>query len=292
MITFLLRRLLLLLPRLILGWAAVVVVIEFSMTGSAGSGGRSPALFKMLATGERPDSSGELWRDSWWHAGLASLEVTALATLLLLAFGPLLGVLTARFRRFAWFEVMLSPFLLAAWIPGFWLACLLVWAQFEFWNQPGFADADAATGGPVRWESLWRIVLVAVPVALPAIGWQLRRVGGALKRTARAPHVRATLSRGVGGATLFYRHIFRNSLEPLIRSFDRVLPVMLGMQLVIEWASRYPGLGRLAVDSARASEFSGLLAAGLAMVSVTVAARWLGETIWAMRIRKVPVPNR
>ncbi len=286
MSSLLLRRCLSLLFRLLLGWLLVAVVVELAMTGprSRGEvvGGQSLRLLRELVAGEVPESLAAAgagsWRSMLGEATVASLEALAIAVVVTLAFGPVFGVLAARWRRHAWVEILLAPFFAAAWLPGFWLAGLAVWLQFHFWNQPGFSDPAPASGGPVAWEPLWRLVLVAVPVALGAIGWQMRSVAGTLKRAAREPHVRAAQVRGLGGGVLFYRHVFRNSLEPLIRSLDRILPAMLGMQLLVEWALRFPGLGRLVIESARAPEFAGLLASGLILATVVVAVRWAGET--------------
>ena len=126
------------------------------------------------------------------------------------------------------------------------------------------------------------MILVAIPVALTSVGWQMRFLAGRLKRAAREPHVQAAWVRGQGGATLFYRHVFHHSIDPVIRSLDRSLPAMLGAQLLVEWTYRYPGLGKLAIDCAKALEFAGLLATGIMVGSFLVVARWTGETVAAL----------
>ena len=291
MIAQLLQRLLVLLLRFLAVWLLVALVVEIAMTGprvrGEAVGGQTMEIVRELATGNLPTDlvavvSGEATGVSWLAAlgksTLASFTVCAFAILVMLSFGPVFGVLAGRYRRHPWFEAMLSPLLAAAWLPGFWIASLAVWWQVEHWGMPGFADGEAATGGPMRIEWLWRTSLVALPVALVAIGWQVRFIAGTLRRSAGATHVLAAYSRGMGGGGLFYRHVFRNSLYPLIRSIDRSLPAMLGMQLLVEWAFRYPGLGTLVIESARSSQFAGLLSGGLLISTLLVVAHWVGET--------------
>ncbi len=277
-----LRRLTLLPLRLLAVWLLVALVVELAAMGPRGrgeaAGGQTLTLARELMTGAaRIDAA----------AAGRSLSVSCLAVMLCLAFGPVLGVVVARFRRHAWVEALLSPWLAAAWLPGFWIVTLAVWWQVTRWGLPGYADAAPAQGGPVRWEPLWRAMVIAMPVAFTGIGWQTREISSRLKRSARALHVRGAHSRGVFGSALFYRHVFRPALEPLLRSPDRSLPAMLGMQLLAEWATRYPGMGTLAVESARQSQLGGLLVSGLFFSTLLVCARWLGETLTA-RLNGVP----
>lgn len=278
MTSFLLRRFLILLASLFGAVLLVSLAVEIALINGANSGGQVIGLWRDLI-------GGSLWNEAWAAAALASLEAFGVAVLILLSFGPLLGVLAARFRRHAWIEALLAPVFAAGWLPVFWIASVGVWTQFRFWNQPGYFDSASATGGPTEWETLWRIVFVAVPVALSGIGWQVRQIAGVLKRAARLPHVRAAYEKGMTGGSLFYRHVFRNALPELLRSLDRVLPAMLGMQVLVEWACGFPGIGRALVDASRASDFAGLLAAGVFFALLATVPRWLGVTVslWANR---------
>ena len=278
MTSFLLRRFLMLLACVAGAVVLISLAVEIALLNRENSGGQVIGLWRALI-------GGSLWNETWGAAALASLEAFGIAVLILLSFGPVLGVLAARFRRHAWVEVLLAPVFAAGWLPVFWIATLAVWAQFRFWNQPGYFDSASATGGPTEWETLWGRVVVAVPVAVSGIGWQVRHIAGVLKRAARLPHVRAAYEKGMTGGGLFYRHVFRNALPELLRSLDRVLPAMLGMQVLAEWACRFPGIGRTLIDAARASDFAGLLAAGTFFALLAAVPRWLGGSIsrWAHR---------
>lgn len=262
-------------------WLVWGLAVELAEMGPAlrgdQVGGQTIPLLRDLTVGSLPD--GTLWREAFWRGTLASLGVTVLAILIILAFGPLLGVVAGRYRRGWPTDVLLAPVLAAGWMPAFWLILLSVWWQIGIWRQPGFADAPPAVGGPVGIEPLWHVAQIAVLVALGPIGWQIRSLSEALRRQARAPHVRAAQIRGLTGAPLFYRHVFRRSLGPLVHGVGRTLPAMLGAQVVVEWAFRYPGLGRLAIDRVRAGDLAGLLGAGLILGTATVLVRAAGDAI-------------
>lgn len=237
-------------------------------------GSQSIALLKEIATGHLPASLGASpWREAFLRGAGASLTVTALALIISLSFGPVLGVLSRRWRIWRVFEVLNFPLVAASWLPAFWLAALAIWWQVEHWAHPGVADAAPAQAGPVAWEPLWHTVQVALLTAPAAIGWQLRHVSESLARAAAEPHVAAARARGLSGATLFHSHILRNASGSLLDCLHRGLPALLGVQIVVEWVFRYPGLGRLAIDAMQAGSNAGLFSAGLVFSALIVALR-------------------
>lgn len=286
-------------------WAALAVIFEVAMLGprirGEAAGGQTLSFARTLATDPLPPvlarSAGladlpatpALWRQGLLSAGLSSARVTLTAMGITLAIGPVLGVAVARFRRWPLFGPLALPWLAAGWVAPFWLAALAVWGLVEFWGQPGLADAPPAQGGPVQWETLWRSGLIAAIVSLTAIGWQIRHLTDTLLEQARAPHVRAAQLRGLSGGALFFRHVFRNSLESVARCPDRSLPALLGMQMLVEWTFRYPGLGRLMIDSARTGHPAGLFGVTFLLASAVVFARWIGAGLHSL-IDRSPSP--
>lgn len=266
-------------PRLLASWLALAVVVEIAALGpgnQSGTGGsQSIALLREIALGSLPEEMGNTrpWRDAFASATGASLAVTTLALLVSLSFGPVLGVLSRRWRFGRIFEMLNFPLAASSWLPAFWLTGLAIWWQVEHWAHPGVADAAPAQAGPVAWESLWHAVQVALLIAPSAIGWQLRHVSESLARAAAEPHVAAARARGLSGAKLFYSHILRNAAGALFDCLDRGLPALLGVQIAVEWAFRYPGLGRLAIDAMLAGSNAGLFGAGLAFSTLIVVLR-------------------
>lgn len=277
-----------LIPRLFLTWLVFLLVCELLLGGlepaSQHLGERTIEWGREILEESVPASldgvsSGEpvSWRAVIGRATLASLQVSGFAILICLAFSPVLGILAGRFRRFPWVEVLLSPLLVAGWIPGFLTASFAIWWQVTHWGHPPTASGETAVGGPVAIEWWWRVILVAIPPALVGVGWQIRSASGQLKRRAQAPEVAAALARGVPGSVRFYRHVVGNSIPVLMRSFDRSFAAMMGIQMVVEWTFGFPGLGTLLVNCAREEALAGLVASGVILTSLVFLTRWFGE---------------
>lgn len=290
-----------LLARLVLAALTLAVIVEVATLGARarGEAAGGQILFRIrdLGRGEAPAASARLvgaaasgaapgpvsWRRVLWRGAGASLPVAGGVMALSLAFGPVLGVLAVRYRRAYGFGILGVGFAVLAWVPGHWLAGLAVWGQVEGWGKPGFADGPPAVPGSEGIEALWEAAQVACLAALAGIGWQFRAVSGILRANARLPHVQAARVRGLGFGAGFERHVLEVSPGPLIHALDRSLPAMLGMQILVEWVLRFPGLGRLLVESARAGDLTGVLGAGLIFSAVVVVVRWVAEGLRAAR---------
>lgn len=295
MIEFAVRRFFRALTRFLFSVVLMLVAIEFAVLwgGREGSEEGRHVIGEILVwfTGDVPESltmAAAAGPVSWWMATasglLASLKVFGLSVLLAGCLGPPLGILAARFRRLPWVEPLALPLFLAACWPGFWLACLVIGWLVERWGQPGFADLSGENASGL--ESWWRAFLVAAIAAPGAVAWQIRSISNGIREAAKAEHVRGALTRGVSGSRLFYRHVFSSALDPVTRSLDRVLPILLGGQIFVEWVFRYPGLGTLMIESARNGFFGGLLAGGIALSLIIILGRFAGEILWGAADRR------
>ncbi|NNE92015.1 MAG: ABC transporter permease subunit [Verrucomicrobiales bacterium] len=224
---------------------------------------------------------------------IASFRVLAICWTTVVIFGLMIGILSARFRQSRGMKLFWMPFMVASWVPAFWLVCLAALWLLEGWGHPGFADGEA----PVRVEGLnqwWHASLLGVILAAGAIGFQYRICReGIIRRGTQQEFIRSSFMRGHRRSTIFYDHILKNSMPALTGVIDRGLPATLGMLAVSEWAFRYPGLGQFLVEGARlgmpeavfltAVVFSGVV------ILVTLLAEWI-HGILDRRIRTGPYP--
>lgn len=291
------------LPRLLLAWIVFFTVAELILWGAekedARGGLRAVGLLSEWMFEPAPSvSKGEIrldetsdrtWSDLLIRATLSSLGVTGLAVLTSVAFGPVFGVLVARFRRVPGIRILLVPFLVAGWIPGFWIACVVTGWLVLHWGHPDSLGGAYAEAGPVQWEPWWRMTLVAIPTAWVGIAVQANAITEALFRRAADPEVAAAAARGGTSGQVFHRHVLDNCRAALVRSLDRSLAAMLGAQMMVEWAFGFPGLGRMLVDCGRVGETNGVMAAGIIMGTMVLLARWWGEMVVAISNRGRPL---
>jgi ABC-type dipeptide/oligopeptide/nickel transport system permease component len=70
----------------------------------------------------------------------------------------------------------------------------------------------------------------------------------------RADYVRTARAKGVGERDVLFRHVFANSLIPLITQAAYILPALIAGSVVVETIFSVPGMGKLLVDAIKASD--------------------------------------
>lgn len=280
MIHFWLRRLLIALGRLLGGGILLISAIEFSMLLSRTRGADSKhvttdvvSLINGSAMWGGEGSEVSILSEILARIGSSS-GILIIAAIISVGLGIPLGIWVAKAHRLRFIsEAVIFPAAIAMWMPTFWIACLVVVYLVNVWGQPAYG---MGTSGIEIW---WRIFLPAAVIAIATIGWQVRAVSQQIGKSMRAGHVRAAHIRGQHPSLLFYRGVMRNSLKPIVRGIDQALPSMLGALIVVEWVFRYPGLGAMTLESARESNYAGLMGCGVAMLFMIVTLRFASELL-------------
>ncbi len=95
-------------------------------------------------------------------------------------------------------------------------------------------------------------------------------------------YVRTAKAKGVASNTIVMRHVFRNSLLPLITMFVSIFPAMLAGSVVIEQIFTVPGMGRLTLESINLRDRELLLANTLMIAGVNLIALLLADILYAL----------
>lgn len=283
MIRYWLRRLLIAIGRLLGGLLLLVAATELSMLLSQTRGADSQhvaADIISLINGSAKwgGENEEISVVEEVMARIASSSgILLLASLIATGISVPLGIWLAKSSRLRpLLEALVFPLGVSMWIPTFWFACLVVLFLVNVWGQPVYGLGRSGI------EAWWRIFLPAMVIAFAMVGWQVRAVSQQMRQAMKAGHVRAARIRGHHPNRVFYRGVFCNSLKPIVRGIDQALPSMLSALIVVEWVFRYPGLGALTLESARESNYVGLMGAGVAMLFLIVSIRLIGEVTHAL----------
>ncbi|MGA5356295.1 ABC transporter permease [Streptomyces purpurascens] len=92
-------------------------------------------------------------------------------------------------------------------------------------------------------------------------------------------YVRTARAGGAGPYAILFRHVFRNSLTPVIAMLGYYVPVLFGGALVVEQLFNYPGMGLLFWSAAQASDYPVLLGCVLVISVATVVGTLLADVV-------------
>ena len=174
-----------------------------------------------------------------------TVRLTIVAVVFEILFGVTAGIL-ASLRRNSFFDnlVLISTTMLVS-IPVFVLGFL---AQFVFGFKLGwFPIAGIADG----WFSY---LLPGLVLASLSMAYVARLTRSAMLESFSADYVRTARAKGVGRTRIVLRHVFRNSLIPIVTFIGADIGSLLGGAIVTESVFNLPGLGRAIFDAVRSQQ--------------------------------------
>lgn len=169
----------------------------------------------------------------------ATLQLAVAATLLAVLVGLPLGVVAALRRNSVLDHVTRGASLVAASIPSFWVAYLLI-ILFSVKLQllPSFG-----TGG------IDHLVLPAVALALAEIGLVARLARASMLEVLGQEYLTTARAKGLPERRVIGLHAMKNALAPVITQIGLIFGFLLAYSAIVEVIFVWPGIGRLAVEA-------------------------------------------
>lgn len=192
----------------------------------------------------------------------AILVGTALAITVIGGLGA--GVAAALFRGRTVDRLVRTASHLSTAAPSFWIGLLLLWF-FSLrlgWLPPGGASDLRAEDVPT--VAPRHLILPAVTLAATQFGWFAMFVRSRLLEVLRSDHVLFAESLGHGRFRIVARHALPDALLPFLTLVGTHLAELIGGTILVESVFAWPGLGRLTVDAARATDLPLLVGVTLA----------------------------
>ncbi|MFG2357550.1 ABC transporter permease [Streptomyces sp. NPDC048521] len=123
------------------------------------------------------------------------------------------------------------------------------------------------------------LVLPVVAGAASMIAVFSRYMRAATLENLSEDYVRTARAGGSGSRAILRRHVFRNSLTPVVAMLGYYVPVLFGGALVVEQLFNYPGMGLLFWSAAQASDYPVLLGCVLVIAIATVVGTLLADIV-------------
>ena len=104
-------------------------------------------------------------------------------------------------------------------------------------------------------ESLKGLLLPSAALSIPMIGRFLRQFRAEILEQMGQSYVSGALSRGVKSRYILYRNVLHNASITILTVVGLQIGTLFGGSVVIETIFRWPGLGKLAMDSITARDY-------------------------------------
>jgi peptide/nickel transport system permease protein len=306
MTTYIIRRVLLLIPTLLISSILVFVIIRLipgsavdilisRMDLSAGSSveqreqlirelGMDKPIWEQYGTWisgviTRGDLGTRLWeKDSVTNEILRRLPVTfelgamALLTGLLISFP--IGIYSGIRQDTVGDYIGRSIAIFCVAVPGFWIATMVVTLPSIWWNwSPPIRIIDFVDN-PI--ENLGQFIIPGVIVGMGMAGANMRMVRTMMLEVLRQDYIRTAWSKGLRERVVVVRHALKNAMIPVITVIGLNVPILIGGTVIIEQIFTLPGIGRLVVSAAFNRDYPALsgtvffIAAGVMFINLLV----------------------
>ena len=209
-----------------------------------------------------------------------TMLLAALAMIVALVIAIPLGVAQAVKRNKPFDTVMTAINFVLYSTPSFFLGLILV-IVFTQWMHVFPATAPQGQTVAAVMAKPAGLVLPVLTGAIPIIATFSRYMRSSTLENLDEDYVRTARSKGTPQKRVVIRHVFRNSLTPIIAMLGYYLPVMFGGMIVVESLFNYPGMGLLFWTSAQTSDYPVLLGCILIIALATVIGSLLADLIQA-----------
>lgn len=143
------------------------------------------------------------------------------------------------------------------------------WASGSF--EPGFLL-----------DTLWHLCLPVLCLVYAGFAILAKQTRAAMLDNFNSDYVRTAKAKGVPGPSIVFRHVFRNSVLPLITMFVSIFPAMLAGSVVVERIFDIPGMGSLLLDAINLRDRELILANTLMVATLNLLALLLADILYAV----------
>lgn len=131
-------------------------------------------------------------------------------------------------------------------------------------------------------DMLWHMGLPVLCLVYTGFAVLSKQTRAAMLENFNADYVRTAKAKGVSNKDVIFKHVFRNSLIPLITIFVTVFPGMLAGSVVVERIFTIPGMGSLMIEAINNRDFEVILANTVMIAVVNLVALLVADILYAL----------
>jgi len=195
--------------------------------------------------------------DSWWkHMPVAelialkwpvSIELGLLGLIVAQLIALPIGIYSA-LRQDTWGDYIGRSFaMLCISIPGFWLGTMVIVFPAIWWGYMPSIMLVHFTEDPIG--NLIMFIVPAIVLGMAMAGGTMRITRTMMLEVLRQDYIRTAWAKGLRERVVVLRHALKNALIPVVTVIGLQMPIMIGGTVIIEVIFCLPGMGRLAFNA-------------------------------------------
>ena len=130
-------------------------------------------------------------------------------------------------------------------------------------------------------ENIKQFIIPSLLMGMVMSGVTMRMMRTMMLEVLRQDYIRTAWSKGLTERIVVMRHALKNAMIPVITIIGLQLPILIGGTVIMEQIFNLPGIGRLLIDSLSQRDYSIISGVNLMMGSVVMAANLLTDLTYA-----------
>jgi peptide/nickel transport system permease protein len=190
----------------------------------------------------------------------ATMELVAIAALLVLVIAIPLGVYAGAYPKRASSKIIMSGSILGISLPSFWVGMMMIYifavtlGKLPASGRGGTVDVLGVNLSIFAPGGIRFIILPAITLAITNVATTLRLTRSGILENMRQDYIKFARAKGVSSRTLLFGHALKNALIPVVTIFGMDLGNMIAFTTITETIFAWPGMGKLLIDAINKSD--------------------------------------
>ena len=168
--------------------------------------------------------------------------------------------------------------------PSFFIAILLI-KIFSFdlgcFPAQGIVDGGFSGDAFARFgNELWHIVLPMLAITIISVGGLMRHTRTNTLEVLNQDYIRTARAKGLSERTVIYKHVFRNTMVPLVTMIAGIVPSLFGGMMILEQVFALPGIGQIAYNALKQGDIPFIMGYNMFIAILTVLGTLLSDIMY------------
>jgi len=131
-------------------------------------------------------------------------------------------------------------------------------------------------------DMLWHLVMPMFVLVILSIGGLMRYTRTNTLEVLNADYIRTARAKGLSESKVVYKHVFRNTLIPLVTTLAGTIPGLFGGAMITETVFAIPGIGQIAYAALREGDIPFIMGYNMFIAMLTIAGILLADIMYAV----------
>lgn len=173
-------------------------------------------------------------------------------------------------------------------LPGFFLAILLIRLfsiELGWFPMQGLNDAMTdwtGNGFGKLMDSLWHMVLPMIAIVIGSIGGLMRHTRTNTLEVLNQDYIRTARAKGLSEHKVVYKHVFRNTMVPIVTMTAGIIPSLFGGMMILEQVFALDGIGQIAYRALSQGDIPFVMGYNMFIAILTVVGTLLSDITYIL----------